>query len=391
MEDFNYDYGVCNHEDCDFKSSEIGDLKVFKSKYLGDDYVNCYCLKHYDEKIAEEDEQIKGFIKSNIAPIAEIIKPEFVNQYIINITYTSNIISPITENNFNITENNITNNNFIQPDNEISRKIQEMEMMLNQLKHQIIPTAVPIKKPEIKRERKWKPNEDVDVIDKLIEEDEKRQLEEKKGEYEKWKRINDEVNLENKKKKSIREEQIQYIKDTYGEIRTDKDDIERIKKIFKDCKCPTIMDVINNNKIIPIKCEKCEIFKAFPDQYINDKNKCNGLEVCAECIKHRTKIVMNYVESREALCECGMTFCYSSERAKEQHKQSLQHKKRMMKQKQIIDIDLMKVKDLYKICRVNLNEDRTYKIPNFTKISKLKLLEKMKAIPDLIIPDDIKL
>jgi len=389
MEDFNYDYGVCNHEDCDFKSSEIGDLKVFKSKYLGDDYVNCFCLKHYEEKIAEEDEQIKGFIKSNIAPIAEIIKPEFVNQYIINITYTSNIISPITENKINITENNTTNN-FIQPDNEISRKIQEMEMMLNQLKHQIIPTAVPIKKPEIKRERKWKPNEDVDVIDKLIEEDEKRQLEEKKREYEKWKRINDEVNLENKKKKSIREEQKQYIKDTYGEIRTDKDDIERIKKIFKDCKCPTIMDVINNNKIIPIQCEKCEIFKAFPDQFINDKNKWNA-SICAECIKQKTKIVMNCRENKEALCECGMTYYYSSERAKELHKQSLQHKKRMMKKKQIIDIDLLKKEDLYKICRVNLNPDRTYKVSGFKAMPKLELLEKLKQIPDLIIPDDIKI
>ena len=207
MEDFNYDYGVCNHEDCDFKSEDIGDLKVFKSKFLGDDYVNCYCLKHYEEKIAEEDEQIKGFVKSNIAPIAEIIKPEYVKQYItININYTSNILSPIIKNNINnsnnFTENNTTNNIF-QPDNEVNRKIQEMEMMLNQLKQQIIPTAVPIKKPEIIKEKKWKANEDVELLEKLIEEDEKQQLEEKKREYEKWKKINDEVNLANKKKKSI--------------------------------------------------------------------------------------------------------------------------------------------------------------------------------------------
>jgi hypothetical protein len=189
MEDFNYDYGVCNHEDCDFKSEDIGDLKVFKSKFLGDDYVNCYCLKHYEEKIAEEDEQIKGFVKSNIAPIAEIFKPEFVNQYItININYTSNM-TPIIDNTVNISNNttNNTTNNLIQPDNEVNIKIQEMEMMLNQLKQQLIPTAVPIKKPEIIKEKKWKANEDVELLDKLIEEDEKQQLEEKKKNYEIWK------------------------------------------------------------------------------------------------------------------------------------------------------------------------------------------------------------
>ena len=235
------------------------------------------------KKVAEEHEQIKGFVKSNIAPIAEIIKPEFVNQYIINITYTSNIISPIVDNSINLTENNTTNN-IIHPDNEINRKIQEMEMMLYQLKQQIIPTAVPIKKPEIKKEKKWKPDEDVEVVEKLIEEDEKQQLEEKKREYEKWKRINDEVDCENKKKKSIRGEQLQYIKDTYGEIRTDKDDIERTKKIFRDCELPAIMECINNNKIIPILCEKCKILKAFPDQFIIDK-----ISIMLKCVMNVLK------------------------------------------------------------------------------------------------------
>ena len=55
--------------------------------------------------------------------------------------------------------------------------------------------------------------------------------------------------------------------------------------------------------------------------------------------------------------------------------------------KQIINMDLLKGKGLYKICRVN----RTYKIPNFTKITKTEPLEKKKTIPDLTIPDDIKI
>ena len=207
MDDFEYDFGVCNYPECRFESKDIGDLKVFKSKFLGDDYVNCYCFQHYDEKIAEEDEQIKGFIKSKIVPIDELLKPDHITQYIVINNYTSNIISPITENINNI---NTTNNNITQPiDNEITRKILEMEMMLNQLKHQTlnVPTAVPMKKPEIKKERKYKANEDVDVLDKLIEEDEKKQLEEKRKNLEIWNKINEQVNLENKKKKAIREEQ----------------------------------------------------------------------------------------------------------------------------------------------------------------------------------------
>ena len=107
MDDFEYDFGICNYPECRFESKDIGDLKVFKSKFLGDDYVNCYCFKHYDDKVSEEDEQIKGFIKSKIVPIDELLKPEHIIQYIVINNYTSNIISPITENNNSI---NTTNN-----------------------------------------------------------------------------------------------------------------------------------------------------------------------------------------------------------------------------------------------------------------------------------------
>ena len=91
-------------------------------------------------------------------------------------------MTPIIDNTVNISNNttNNTTNNLIQPDNEVNIKIQEMEMMLNQLKQQLIPTAVPIKKPEIIKEKKWKANEDVELLEKLIEEDERQQLEEKK-------------------------------------------------------------------------------------------------------------------------------------------------------------------------------------------------------------------
>jgi hypothetical protein len=44
---------------------------------------------------------------------------------------------------------------------------------------------------------------------------------------------------------------------------------------------------------------------------------------------------------------------------------------------------------LYKICRVNLNPDRTYKESGFKAMPKKELLEKLKEIPDLIIPPEI--
>jgi hypothetical protein len=43
MDGFEHDHGVCNYPNCRFESTskDIGDLKIFKSKLLGDDYVNC--------------------------------------------------------------------------------------------------------------------------------------------------------------------------------------------------------------------------------------------------------------------------------------------------------------------------------------------------------------
>ncbi len=46
------------------------------------------------------------------------------------------------------------------------------------------------KKPEVKKEKKYKVKEEVDVLDKLIEEDEKHQKEEKRKTLEIWNNIN---------------------------------------------------------------------------------------------------------------------------------------------------------------------------------------------------------
>ena len=70
---------------------------------------------------------------------------------------------------------------------------------------------------------------------------------------------------------------------------------------------------------------------------------------------------IEYNDNKKEKCECGMFFYCPTQRSIELHNLSFQHKKRISKIKQIINIELFRKKDLYEICRVNLNPDRTYK------------------------------
>ena len=90
----------------------------------------CPGKKHYKEKVAEEDKQIEVFLKGNIFPIAQIVKPEVDIIYTSNINYKFNIYSPIVDYSIIITENNRTNNIIQWNFNLIMKLIKKMIMII---------------------------------------------------------------------------------------------------------------------------------------------------------------------------------------------------------------------------------------------------------------------
>jgi hypothetical protein len=78
--DDDYEEGVCNNTDCGYISKDVGDLKIWHSKYIGNE-VSCFCFKCYDDRIKREEEDIITFGEEGI----QHLRLEFRKEYTIKI------------------------------------------------------------------------------------------------------------------------------------------------------------------------------------------------------------------------------------------------------------------------------------------------------------------
>jgi hypothetical protein len=137
-----------------------------------------------------------------------------------------------------------------------------------------------------------------------------------------------------------------------------------------------------------MNCNYCNTFKAFPDEFIYDNNTYD-IDKCNECrIKHIEQIKFS-VEKQTIKCECGCEYYCPTDIYERLHKTTLKHKRIMAKLKKFIDIDLLTREKLFIICKANNNPDGTSKLPNYTRMKVKELRDKLKDIPDLIIPDEL--
>jgi hypothetical protein len=150
------------------------------------------------------------------------------------------------------------------------------------------------------------------------------------------------------------------------------------------------------------KCGFCKTYKVFPFDYRNednepfrkvyykqiDKQKDKYVSICCiDCFYETEQKKEDYKLNHTHHCPiCKTSYIVRCNADEERHLNSakcLAAKEEYYKYKKTLS--LLTLKDLQTICRKTLNDDGTYRITNYTKMTKKILIDKMNDIYDLLV------
>ncbi len=132
------------------------------------------------------------------------------------------------------------------------------------------------------------------------------------------------------------------------------------------------------------KCSKCLIWKK-TDDFLNKKNLFSydnrfGDIVCNSCLENKRIKEQLYRDIKYITCnECGIKYRFIKDEDKIKHELSNNHQKNI---NNLLNGIKYNIKQLRKICLSN-------KILNFSHMKKEEIINKLKKIPNIIIPEDI--
>ena len=337
------------------------DVKKFYSKFIGslDCEAEYYCDDCYNKVKADEEELIK-FSISNGTNISTIIKNDYIIDYV-SPTSTTIFFKPM---------------NIYKVVSEIIDGVKkdfvmiEFEEYNNYMLHIACSNKKLINDEELNRKR------------------EKQQ----KQEETELKRIND----INEREERFKRREEDYKRSIEKEIQINKFNNEKIKKIKEDLKVE-YKSIFDDNKDAKIqKCTFCKDYKVYPIHYLDENDKPYKREYtkdkqkfksicCMDCNQEAEQKKEDYkYKNTEHCLICDCTYVAFSDNMITLHLNSTKHKKNDSKRKGIINLSLLSVKELQKICSKTLNENGTYRINNYTKTKKEELVKQMNVMYDLL-------
>ena len=378
---------------CSASASKSVNIDMYYSKLKQSKMDNKYvCFECFKNITAEEED----FVKSQMDNLPSIIKNRYLEEYIkppepiiTNNTNVGNINATASNiNTSNTTINYITNTTRpIKVYKLVKRLVDgiERDMVLIDLEDYRLATGdyrpssvfenLELKEKELKREETQKERElkEIKIIERLEELDKRDKIKSNEPEL----KARREVEIAASRNKLIRQRK-QELLDEYKHI--------------------------PNAKIET--CKFCKEYKVYPIHYLDDDNnkflinytkyddgkrtsyKSYG---CIDCydkeLQKKEEMKLKYTEYCH-ICKCQFTAVNEDDFAK--HMKSAKHNKNIELQKlkkleedtpetekPKIDLSKLNIRQLYLICSKSLNDDGTYRINNYTKISKKELLEKM--------------
>ena len=97
-----------------------------------------------------------------------------------------------------------------------------------------------------------------------------------------------------------------------------------------------------------------------------------------DCFHKAEEKKLEKAEKYKEFCPtCNCYFNCVTDELVAKHLNSTKHKRNFNKTKNITDMSLMTIKELQAICNKSLNTSGTHLIPNFTRMKKAELIEKM--------------
>jgi len=145
------------------------------------------------------------------------------------------------------------------------------------------------------------------------------------------------------------------------------------------------------------KCSFCNDYKVYPVHYLDENNKPYIREYtkdkqklkavcCMNCYQDAEQKKTDYYNNNTEYCNiCNSSYIALSDSMIVAHLNSTKHKKNDSKRKDIINLSLLSVKELQKICSKTFNENGTYLINNYTRIKKDELVVKMNENYNLLV------
>lgn len=123
------------------------------------------------------------------------------------------------------------------------------------------------------------------------------------------------------------------------------------------------------NKIVPMECNTCKIYKILPYDFVSDTCKKTDAINCKTCVSILSKTSKKCKEEKNIICECGLTY-YGSEDNTYRHLASASHIKRM---NMAINGKYYKQNELIELAK-------KYKIPYYKSLSNYELVDILKSI-----------
>lgn len=173
--------------------------------------------------------------------------------------------------------------------------------------------------------------------------------------------------IEEKEKKNIEIRKLQN-----ANIRKQKDELLNEYKHITDAKIKKC-SFCNNYRVYPVHFLD-ENNKQYTRDYTKEKQKLKSV-CCMNCYQDAEQKKSDYYRNNTEHCTiCNCTYIALSDNMIVAHLNSTKHKKNDSKRKDIINLSLLSIKELQKICSKTLNENGTYLINNYTRIKKNDLL-----------------
>jgi hypothetical protein len=339
-----------------------GNHKRYYSKFIGsiNDEASYFCDDCYDKE-KENEEMIIKFAIKNGENISSLVKQEYLIDFI-NPTSNSAIIKPM---------------NIHKIVSEVIDGVKRDFVMIDMEEYNNYMLLVACSNKKL-------------IDDEKIKEKREKQQRQEAVERRKIEAINEkekrDIEIENKAKEKI-EIEIKINRRNNEKIKKEKEELkEQYKEVFRA-----------NPETIIKKCSFCKTLKIYPYHFKDENNKPflkaytkdkqqERAICCIDCFEEvQMKKEEKKLNNTHHCNICDKSFVAYTNELFVSHLKTTQHKRNEAKLKGKIDLSLLNVKELNKICSKTVDENGLYRINNYTKIKKIELLEKMNAIYDLLI------